>query len=80
MGFGDKFALQNPELRTSDMGQTETSTRARATSALPPIATKQRTSRDVSNVPEVAVSNAATTLLFDHLVGGGEQLLWKARQ
>src|SRR5262245_21896592 len=43
-------------------------------SALPPIATDERTSRDVSNVPIPDSCTATkTTSLFDHLIGGSEQ-------
>jgi hypothetical protein len=49
----------------SEMGQFRKSDCATVMSAFPPLATRQRTSRDVSKVPEADMAMG----LFDHLVG-----------
>src|SRR5258706_1489748 len=41
----------------SDLGQSRRFDDVRVTSAFPPIATKERTSRDVSNVPEADITS-----------------------
>jgi hypothetical protein len=45
-------------------------------SALPSLATFERTCRDVGLVPTTDSCTAADASLFDHLVGAGEQRMW----
>jgi len=57
----------------SQVGQTRSSDDVRVASALPLIATKQRTSHEVGSGPQADPCTAAILSLFDHLVGAAKQ-------
>jgi hypothetical protein len=57
----------------SELGQKQTLRRSIAMSALPPKADIGTQPRDVRFVPIADSCTAAKSLLFDHVVGAGEQ-------
>jgi hypothetical protein len=60
---------------SSARGQNRSFGDVRDKSALPPVATDERTLREVPVVPKADICGTANCALFDHLVGESEQLV-----
>ena len=74
MGSGASLHGSNPERSMSALGQKQTLGKVRLMSALPPIADIGTQPRDVRFVPKADSCGATKTSLFDHFIGGREEL------
>ena len=74
MGSGASLHGSNPERSMSALGQKQTFERLRLMSALPPKADMDQHGRDVRFVPKADSRGATKTSLFDHFIGGREEL------